>query len=75
MVGALREAGGRCGCTIGKQLRARFKKDIHDVLDKFATALPTTTRTLVDVAARSGAGSYIDFDELPDNVDRFVAVM
>src|SRR5438874_1706093 len=56
-----------------EQLDPAYKKDITGFIDKFAEALHDDNKELWLCVQPGQDLDYIDFDELSDNVDRFVA--
>src|SRR5436190_11154671 len=58
-----------------EQIDPAYKKDITAFIDKFADALHDDNRELWLCVQPGQEADYIDFDELADNVDRFVAML
>ena len=71
----LREAGARGVVIDWEQIDPAYKKDITAFIDKFADALHYDDRELWLSVQPGQELDYIDFDELSDNVDRFVALL
>ena len=58
-----------------EQLDPAYKKDITGFIDKFADALHYDNKELWLCVQPGQELDYIDFEELSDNVDRFVAML
>ena len=58
-----------------EQIDPAYKKDIAAFLDKFADALHDDDKELWLCVQPGQELDYIDFDDLSDNVDRFVALL
>src|SRR5437763_1516792 len=58
-----------------EQLDPAYKKDITGFIDKFADALHDDNKQLWLCVQPGQELDYIDFEELSDNVDRFVAML
>src|SRR3989449_1464297 len=58
-----------------EQIDPVYKKDITGFIDKFADALHDDNKELWLCVQPGQELDYIDFDELADNVDRFVAML
>src|SRR5437016_1420275 len=58
-----------------EQLDPAYKKDITGFIDKFADALDEDNKELWLCVQPGQELDYIDFEELSDNVDRFVAML
>src|SRR5919204_5846557 len=75
VVAALRNAGARGVVLDWEQLDPAYKKDVSTFIDKFADALHYDDKELWLCVQPGQELEYIDFDELSDNVDRFVALL
>jgi cellulose synthase/poly-beta-1,6-N-acetylglucosamine synthase-like glycosyltransferase/peptidoglycan/xylan/chitin deacetylase (PgdA/CDA1 family)/spore germination protein YaaH len=58
-----------------EQIDSAYKKDITGLIDKFADALHDDHKELWLCVQPGQELGYIDFEELGDNVDRFVALL
>src|SRR5438874_2336561 len=58
-----------------EQIDPAYKKEISTFIDKFADALHDDNKELWLCVQPGQELDYIDFDELADNVDRFVAML
>src|SRR5438128_6016517 len=58
-----------------EQIDPAYKKDITEFIDKFAGALHDDQKELWLCVQPGQELDYIDFDDLADNVDRFVALL
>ena len=58
-----------------EQIDPAYKKDLTGLIDKFADALHYDNKELWLCVQPGQELDYIDFDELADNVDRFVAML
>src|SRR5947209_7926791 len=73
VVAALRDAKAAGVVIDWEQLDPAYKKDITAFIDKFCDALHNDDKELWLTVQPGQELDYIDFDELSDNVDRFVA--
>jgi len=73
VVGALRDAKAAGVVIDWEQLDPAYKKDITSFIDKFCDALHNDDKELWLTVQPGQELDYIDFDELSDNIDRFVA--
>jgi peptidoglycan-N-acetylglucosamine deacetylase len=73
VVAALREAKAAGLVVDWEQLDPAYKKDLTNFLDKFCDALHNDDKELWLMVEPGQELDYIDFDQLSDNVDRFVA--
>ena len=75
VVAALRDAKAAGVLIDWEQLDPAYKKDITTFIDKFCDALHNDDKELWLTVEPGQELDYIDFDELSDNVDRFVAAL
>lgn len=73
IVSALRDAKAKGVVIDWEQIDPAYKKDITTFIDKFCDALHNDDKELWLTVQPGQDIDYIDFDELSDNVDRFVA--
>src|SRR6266704_3399762 len=73
VIGALRDAKAAGVVVDWEQIDPVYKKDITAFIDKFCDALHDDDKELWLTVQPGQELDYIDFDELSDNVDRFVA--
>src|SRR5438067_2051204 len=73
VVSVLRDAKARGVVIDWEQIDPAYKKDITTFIDKFCDALHNDDKELWLNVQPGQDIDYIDFDELSDNVDRFVA--
>ena len=73
VVTALRDAKAAGVVIDWEQLDPAYKKDLTTFIDKFCDALHNDDKELWLTVQPGQDLDYIDFDELSDNVDRFVA--
>jgi peptidoglycan-N-acetylglucosamine deacetylase len=73
VVNALRDAKAAGLIIDWEQLDPAYKKDLTAFIDKFCDALHNDDKELWLTVQPGQELDYIDFDELSDNVDRFVA--
>ncbi|HEY6071085.1 MAG TPA: glycosyl hydrolase family 18 protein, partial [Chthoniobacterales bacterium] len=73
VIAALRDAKAAGVLIDWEQLDPAYKKDITTFIDKFCDALHNDDKELWLTVEPGQELDYIDFDELSDNVDRFVA--
>jgi peptidoglycan-N-acetylglucosamine deacetylase len=73
IVAALRDAKAKGVVIDWEQIDPAYKKDITTFIDKFCDALHDDDKELWLTVQPGQDIDYIDFDELSDNVDRFVA--
>ena len=73
VVSALRDAKAAGVVVDWEQIDPVYKKEITAFIDKFADALHNDEKQLWLCVQPGQDLDYIDFDELSDNVDRFVA--
>ncbi|HYR23069.1 MAG TPA: polysaccharide deacetylase family protein [Chthoniobacterales bacterium] len=73
VVAALRDAKAAGVVVDWEQIDPVYKKDITAFIDKFCDALHNDDKELWLTVQPGQELDYIDFDELSDNVDRFVA--
>ena len=73
VVAALRDAKAKGVVIDWEQIDPAYKKDITTFIDKFCDALHNDDKELWLTVQPGQDLDYIDFDELSDNVDRFVA--
>jgi len=73
VIGALRDAKAAGVVVDWEQIDPVYKKDITAFIDKFCDALHNDDKELWLTVEPGQELDYIDFDELSDNVDRFVA--
>jgi peptidoglycan-N-acetylglucosamine deacetylase len=73
VIGALRDAKAAGVVVDWEQIDPVYKKDITAFIDKFCDALHHDDKELWLTVQPGQELDYIDFDELSDNVDRFVA--
>ena len=73
VVAALREAKAAGVVIDWEQIDPAYKKDITAFIDRFCDALHNDDKELWLTVQPGQDLDYIDFDELSDNVDRFVA--
>jgi peptidoglycan-N-acetylglucosamine deacetylase len=73
VIGALRDAKAAGVVVDWEQIDPVYKKDITAFIDKFCDALHNDDKELWLTVQPGQELDYIDFDELSDNVDRFVA--
>jgi cellulose synthase/poly-beta-1,6-N-acetylglucosamine synthase-like glycosyltransferase/peptidoglycan/xylan/chitin deacetylase (PgdA/CDA1 family)/spore germination protein YaaH len=73
IVAALRDAKGAGVVVDWEQIDPVYKKDVTTFIDKFCDALHNDDKELWLTVQPGQELDYIDFDELSDNVDRFVA--
>src|SRR5437016_4145767 len=73
VVAALREAKAAGVVIDWEQIDPAYKKDITSFVDRFCDALHNDDKELWLTVQPGQELDYIDFDELSDNVDRFVA--
>lgn len=73
VVGALRDAKAAGVVIDWEQIDPAYKKDVTTFIDKFCDALHNDDKELWLTVQPGQELEYIDFDELSDNVDRFVA--
>jgi cellulose synthase/poly-beta-1,6-N-acetylglucosamine synthase-like glycosyltransferase/peptidoglycan/xylan/chitin deacetylase (PgdA/CDA1 family)/spore germination protein YaaH len=75
VLAALRDAKAAGVVIDWEQIDPAYKKDITALVDKFADALHNEDKELWLIVQPGQDLDYIDFDELSDNVDRFVAAL
>src|SRR2546427_1863146 len=75
VVSVLRSAKASGVVVDWEQIDPVYKKDITGFIDKFADALHDDTKELWLCVQPGQELDYINFDELADNVDRFVAML
>ena len=75
VLGALRDAKAAGVLIDWEQVDPAYKKDITTFIDKLADALHNEDKELWLTVQPGQDLDYIDFDELSDNVDRFVAAL
>jgi cellulose synthase/poly-beta-1,6-N-acetylglucosamine synthase-like glycosyltransferase/peptidoglycan/xylan/chitin deacetylase (PgdA/CDA1 family)/spore germination protein YaaH len=75
VITALRDAKAAGVLIDFEQLDPAYKKDITTFIDKFCDALHNDDKELWLTVEPGQELDYIDFDELSDNVDRFVAAL
>ncbi len=73
VVTALRDAKAKGVVIDWEQIDPAYKKDITTFIDKFCDALHNDDKEVWLTVLPAQDIDYIDFDELSDNVDRFVA--
>src|SRR5947209_2683199 len=73
VIGALRDAKAAGVVVDWEQIDPVYKKDITAFIDRFCDALHNDDKELWLTVQPGQELDYIDFDELLDNVDRFVA--
>src|SRR5437016_7537697 len=73
VIAALRDAKAAGVVIDWEQIDPVYKKDITAFIDKFCDALHNDDKELWLTVQPGQELEYIDFDELSDNVDRFVA--
>ena len=73
VIAALRDAKAKGVVIDWEQIDPAYKKDITTFIDKFCDALHNDDKELWLTVQPGQELDYIDFDELSDNVDRFVA--
>jgi len=73
VVAALRDAKAAGAVVDWEQVDPAYKKDITAFINKFCDALHNDDKELWLTVQPGEELDYIDFDELSDNVDRFVA--
>jgi cellulose synthase/poly-beta-1,6-N-acetylglucosamine synthase-like glycosyltransferase/peptidoglycan/xylan/chitin deacetylase (PgdA/CDA1 family)/spore germination protein YaaH len=73
VIAALREAKAAGVLIDWEQIDPAYKKDITGLIDRFCDALHNDDKELWLTVQPGQDLDYIDFDELSDNVDRFVA--
>jgi cellulose synthase/poly-beta-1,6-N-acetylglucosamine synthase-like glycosyltransferase/peptidoglycan/xylan/chitin deacetylase (PgdA/CDA1 family)/spore germination protein YaaH len=73
VVSVLRDAKAKGVVVDWEQIDPAYKKDITTFIDKFCDALHNDDKELWLNVQPGQDIDYIDFDELSDNVDRFVA--
>src|SRR6184192_3628509 len=73
VIAALRDAKAAGVVIDWEQIDPVYKKDITAFIDKFCDALHNDDKELWLTVQPGQELDYIDFDELSDNVDRFVA--
>ncbi len=73
VIAALRDAKAAGVVADWEQIDPVYKKDITAFIDKFCDALHNDDKELWLMVQPGQELNYIDFDELSDNVDRFVA--
>ncbi|PYL15709.1 MAG: hypothetical protein DMF46_05160, partial [Verrucomicrobia bacterium] len=73
VVSALRDAKAAGVVVDWEQIDPVYKKEITAFIEKFADALHNDEKQLWLCVQPGQDLDYIDFDELSDNVDRFVA--
>jgi cellulose synthase/poly-beta-1,6-N-acetylglucosamine synthase-like glycosyltransferase/peptidoglycan/xylan/chitin deacetylase (PgdA/CDA1 family)/spore germination protein YaaH len=75
VLAVLRDAKASGVVVDWEQIDPVYKKDITGFIDKFANALHDDNKELWLCVQPGQELDYIDFDELADNVDRFVAML
>src|SRR6266849_3878744 len=75
VLAVLRDAKASGVVVDWEQIDPVYKKDITGFIDKFADALHDDNKELWLCVQPGQELDYIDFDELADNVDRFVAML
>jgi cellulose synthase/poly-beta-1,6-N-acetylglucosamine synthase-like glycosyltransferase/peptidoglycan/xylan/chitin deacetylase (PgdA/CDA1 family)/spore germination protein YaaH len=75
VIAALRDAKAKGVVIDWEQIDPAYKKDITTFIDKFCDALHDDDKELWLTVLPAQDIDYIDFDELSDNVDRFVAAL
>src|SRR6266849_6041352 len=75
VLAVLRDAKASGVVVDWEQIDPVYKKDITGFIDKFASALHDDNKELWLCVQPGQELDYIDFDELADNVDRFVAML
>ena len=75
VIAVLRDAKAAGVVVDWEQVDPVYKKDITALLDKFADALHDDDKELWICVQPGQDLDYIDFNELSDNVDRFVALL
>ena len=75
VLSVLREAKAAGVVVDWEQVDPIYKKDISALLDKFADALHDDDKELWLCVQPGQELDYIDFNELSDNIDRFVALL
>jgi peptidoglycan-N-acetylglucosamine deacetylase len=73
VISALRDAKAAGVVVDWEQIDPAYRKDITGFIDRFADALHNDDKELWLTVQPGQDLDYIDFDELSDNVDRFVA--
>jgi cellulose synthase/poly-beta-1,6-N-acetylglucosamine synthase-like glycosyltransferase/peptidoglycan/xylan/chitin deacetylase (PgdA/CDA1 family)/spore germination protein YaaH len=73
VIAALRDARAKGVVIDWEQIDPAYKKDLTTFIDKFCDALHNDDKELWLTVQPGQELEYIDFDELSDNVDRFVA--
>ena len=73
VIAALRDAKAKGVIIDWEQIDPAYKRDITTFIDKFCDALHNDDKELWLTVQPGQDLDYIDFDELSDNVDRFVA--
>src|SRR6516165_7969993 len=73
VVAALRDAKAAGAVVDWEQVDPAYKKDITAFINKFCDALHNDDKELWLTVQPGEELDYIDFDEMSDNVDRFVA--
>jgi peptidoglycan-N-acetylglucosamine deacetylase len=73
VIAALRDAKAKGVVIDWEQIDPAYKKDLTTFIDKFCDALHNDDKELWLTVQPGQELDYIDFDELSDNVDRFVA--
>ncbi len=73
IIATLRDAKAKGVVIDWEQIDPAYKKDITAFIDKFCDALHNNDKELWLTVEPGQDIDYIDFDELSDNVDRFVA--
>jgi peptidoglycan-N-acetylglucosamine deacetylase len=75
VLGVLRESKAAGVVVDWEQVDPIYKKDITTLLDKFADALHDDDKELWLCVQPGQELDYIDFSQLSDNIDRFVALL
>src|SRR5213595_2655486 len=75
VIAVLRDAKAAGVVVDWEQIDPAYRKDITGFVDKFADALHDDNKELWLCVQPGQELDYIDFDELGDNVDRFVALL
>src|ERR1700731_706228 len=75
IVAALRDAKAAGVVVDWEQIDPAYKKDITTFIDKFCDALHNDDKQLWLCVQPGQDLDYIDFEEISDNVDRFVALL
>ncbi|HST30361.1 MAG TPA: glycosyltransferase [Chthoniobacterales bacterium] len=75
VVAALRDAKAKGVVIDWEQLDPAYKKDMTSFIDRFADVLHDDDKELWLTVQPGQDLDYLDFDELSDNIDRFIALL